>query len=362
MDKPFVEKSLKKPGIFYSIFKKLPKSNALIEINNLLASSYLDFSKIPLYKIDEVEVKYKTNLLKKFHDQLIQLFSQYIDYCLIDKKIDDLEIKNFKVLKSLLRISENDIQKVIKEKTESLYYKETSRVVEDGVLDSNEKNYLDSLKKNLMLSDEIAENLYSTAAISKLQNWIDGAIVDERLSEEEEIEFARLKSNLDVDVEMKELTTMDLDRFRLYWQIENAELPQLAADIALQKNEILHFTSYINWNEIRKVTTRVNYAGPSVRIKIAKGLYYRAGSMRIQPISQDVWQQIDSGKLYLTNNRLIFMGNLSNKIIKLSSILNFSPFKNGVDIQKSSGKSPFLEFENNVDIFSLILSRLLYSQ
>jgi hypothetical protein len=46
-------------------------------------------------------------------------------------------------------------------------------------------------------------------------------------------------------------------------------------------------------------------------------------------------------------------------IININKILDFSPFKNGVDLQKDSGKSPFLEFEENIDIFTLILLRLM---
>jgi hypothetical protein len=79
----------------------------------------------------------------------------------------------------------------------------------------------------------------------------------------------------------------------------------------------------------------------------------------VQRVSEDIWQTIDSGSMYLTNKRLIFMGQKGNKTIPINKILDFKPFKNGVDIQKDSGKSPFLQFEKNVDVFSAILSRLM---
>ena len=46
----------------------------------------------------------------------------------------------------------------------------------------------------------------------------------------------------------------------------------------------------------------------------------------------------------------------------LNKSLDIEPFKNGVSIQKESGKSPFLEFSDNVDIFSMILVRLMNVQ
>jgi len=79
----------------------------------------------------------------------------------------------------------------------------------------------------------------------------------------------------------------------------------------------------------------------------------------VQRVTEDVWQTIDTGHIYLTNKRLIFMGNLGNKIIRLNKILDITPYKNGVDIQKETGRSPFLEFSENVDIFSMMLVRLM---
>jgi hypothetical protein len=34
-------------------------------------------------------------------------------------------------------------------------------------------------------------------------------------------------------------------------------------------------------------------------------------------------------------------------------------FSNGIEIQKDSGKSPFFEFNNNTDVFAVILAKLL---
>ena len=56
------------------------------------------------------------------------------------------------------------------------------------------------------------------------------------------------------------------------------------------------------------------------------------------------------------------MGKKGNKTIAINKSLDIEPFKNGVFIQKESGKGPFLEFSDNVDIFSMILVRLTNEQ
>ena len=53
------------------------------------------------------------------------------------------------------------------------------------------------------------------------------------------------------------------------------------------------------------------------------------------------------------------MGGRGNKTIRLNKILDIKPYKNGVDVQKETGRSPFLEFSENVDIFSMMLVRLM---
>ena len=130
-------------------------------------------------------------------------------------------------------------------------------------------------------------------------------------------------------------------------------------NINLQRNETCYFRAETGWHEYRRVTRRIRYGGPTVRLRIAKGVYWRMGDLGVQTGSDDVLTRVDSGSLFLTNKRLIFMGSRKNTTIRLSKILDFTPYKNGVEIQKSSGKSPFLEFEQGVDVFCMMLGRVL---
>jgi hypothetical protein len=70
-------------------------------------------------------------------------------------------------------------------------------------------------------------------------------------------------------------------------------------------------------------------------------------------------QLIDTGTVYLTSKRVLFQGARGNKTIPLQSVIDFTPYSNGIDIQKGSGKSPFLSFNTDTDRFALILNRLL---
>lgn len=355
-------KDLKKPSFIEKLLGKVPTENAMVEINNLFAANQTSIEKVKLDNIISIADKYKINLNKKFKEIRLELFRTYLHHCLTDSKLEDFEIKSLKHIREILLLNEKDTESQIKLETEKLYKKHVKAAVGDGKLDDDEKNNLERLKKDLLISESVANKIYESSATEILKKFIDGAVSDERLSPNEEQEIAEISKSLGIELTVEDKSKEVLDRYKLYWQIENSELPVIDTDINIQKIEKLHFQTNVKWLEQRRVTKRVNYGGPTARIKIAKGVYYRVGSVNVQRISEDVWQTIDTGKIYLTNKRLIFMGTKGNKIIAINKILDIEPFRNGIDIQKESGKSPFLEFSNNVDIFSMILVRLMDEQ
>jgi hypothetical protein len=183
------------------------------------------------------------------------------------------------------------------------------------------------------------------------------AVADRRLSPDEAKELAALAKNLGVTVDSPALH--HLERCRLLWQIENAALPQVSVGINLQRNERCFALRQANWHELRVTSRRVQYAGPAVSFRIMKGLYFRAGDLAVKSIANEALKLLDTGTAYVTNKRVVFMGTKRNTSIRLSSILDFTCHANGIALQKASGRSPFLEFSNDVEVFGLILQRVL---
>ncbi|WP_299435730.1 hypothetical protein [uncultured Maribacter sp.] len=356
----FKIKENKKPSLIGKILKRTPKENALIEINNLFVENEDDLTKVSLEQIQEIADKYKLQLNKKFKALRLDLFRKYIHHCLEDHVIDEDEINTFLHLKKILHLTDEEIKQVLNFETRKLYEQEVKSAVSDGVLTQEEKENLELLEKNLLLNSQVADDILQTNSNKVLTDFINQAVSDERLSDEEFEKMNEISLSLGIEPKLNQRTKENLERYRLYWTIENGELPIYEnPPINIQKSENLYFMANVNWQEQRRVTKRINYGGPTARIKIAKGVYYRMGSISAKSVSEDVWQIIDSGNIYLTNKRLIFMGSRGNKTIRLNKILDITPYKNGVDIQKDAGKSPFLEFKLNVDIFSMMLVRLM---
>ena len=149
-----------------------------------------------------------------------------------------------------------------------------------------------------------------------------------------------------------------ISRFRKYWDIENAELVPIETPINLQKSESLYFTAKIEWFEERTRTTSVSYGGISTKFKICKGVYLRGGSIAPMRNTEEYLKLIDAGDIYFTNKRIIFMGQHGNKQIPYSKILAFTPFADGIEIDKDTGKKPFFKYEDS-ELMGIYLARLL---
>lgn len=163
----------------------------------------------------------------------------------------------------------------------------------------------------------------------------------------------KLNINLSFDEELKNY----IEKLIEFWKVDNEDLPIKSVDISLQSNEVCHYITDVKWMENKTITTSVNYSGISASFKIAKGIRYRVGNIKPQRVTVDKLVEIDKGRLYVTNNRIIFMGNRKNFNIKYQSILSIVPYTDGVEIEKDSGKSPVLICVNS-EMLSRILTRL----
>lgn len=353
----FQKQARKQPSFFQKLFGIKPRKNAVIDINNLLAERKLE--DITVEDIEGIAAQYRANLKKHLRRDIRDLYGHYLAYCLTDKHLSDAEIQNLKQLRHLLGLNENEIRALHHEIAGEVFREEFEEALQDKDIDEDEHAFLLKLKENLQLPEEITSAIYQKKSRELLDDFMNEALSDERLSPEEEKEFYAIADRLGLTLDLDAKTRAVLEKYKLYWQIENGDLPEQDVSIRLQKNEVCYFQVYADWFEQRQQTRRINYGGPTMRIKIANGLYWRTGSLGVKAVKEDVWKHLDSGKLFVTNKRILFMGDSRNKMIRLNRILDFDAYANGVEIQKDRGRTPFLEFDSQVDIFCMILGRVL---
>ena len=104
----------------------------------------------------------------------------------------------------------------------------------------------------------------------------------------------------------------------------------------LQKSEkIVWVFQNVKYCEMRTYKQYAgNYQGFSVRV--AKGLYYRAGAFRGNPVETTQLVHADTGILAVTNNHIYFSGPTKSFRIKFDKIVSFETYSDGLGIQRDA--------------------------
>ncbi len=123
---------------------------------------------------------------------------------------------------------------------------------------------------------------------------------------------------------------------------DNESLPVVQnSNVLMSDGEICHYYDEAAYVKTKNVV--VGYTGGSrgVSIKVMKGMSYRVGASKSQPIRGDV-QEKTPGMLTITNKRIVFSaskGAFDKKITALSSI---TPHDDGVSFQFGDKQYPLM--------------------
>ncbi|MCY3919511.1 MAG: hypothetical protein OXG38_06885 [Chloroflexi bacterium] len=344
------------PSILDRLMRRQPRRNAIAEIRDLL----IDAERVEDVEPEAVQAiadRYGVRLHNDFTPERDTIYKEYLNDCLADRRLDDSELQALRHLQQLLDITDPAAERLRGSAVEPIWRRAVSEAVEDGRLTDEESIALGRLHDELSLGAEQGKRIYAEVANQRMRIAYDRALADERLSPEEDAELREIARSLNVTVTTDETSRRALDRFRRYWLIENGDVPLIEPGIKLYRGEKCYAKRQVEWRELRRVTTGISYAGPTARIRLAKGVYWRMGHLRGMRHSSEMLTRVDAGTLYLTTKRLIFMGPLGNKTIRLNRILTFEPYSNGIEIQKDAGRNPVLLFGDDVEMFAALLQR-----
>ena len=353
---PFYKSTLEPVSMWSRLTGHRSEKNAIIEINNLLSEK-------PVLEITSEDIQailnnYQLNLYTDFTDgSLRELYKTYLRYCFDDNHLDEDEIKRLKHLKRLLGLSEQDVEMAHHRVCQEIYERELDAALEDLRLDEKERRFLRNLQTRLQLPPQVAHRLYQHKAQTIIIQFIKGAIADERLSPEEEHELQTLIDHLQVDLKLDEATQKQLAKYRLLWQVENGDVPTIFVPIKLQRQEHCYFLADAVWYDDRRAASKQKPAEKPLRTQLQEGDYWKPSA---EPITPDATGTPPAtGKLYLTNERLLYRSGNQEKSIRLSSIVNFQAYADGMLIAKDKGKNTILSMKDQADVLAILLGRVL---
>lgn len=233
----------------------------------------------------------------------------------------------------------------------------------DGELSDAEGEAIFRLGAALHLAESDTRAIVVGVVRDIVHRELNAFIADRRYAPDEERRLTALAKSLGIGkLVFDDDTRKQLEHYRAMWEVENAAIPVVPVSIALQRGETCHFAAPCQWWELRTRTVRSVSSGFSGSVRIMKGVRYRVGSTRTHRVTQTELTQLDAGRAYITNKRIIFDGNVANKTIRLSALIGFELFSDGIKLEKSAGKSPYLLLgvsAEGMERAGVILSELL---
>jgi len=359
MNTPFVEAPLQEFKTKFKLFGKKPNPNAIVKLNNLLASkAVLD---VTIKDVQSIVFEYRVNLKRNFPDDIRGFYQTYFEHCLDDKFLSDEEVKELIHLKRILTLNDKDVEIIHNKVAGRIYQKAVDDALEDNVLEPEEKAFLESLQKDLRLKSTVADKIYTDSASTILNNLIDEALEDVLLTPEEEMEISELAGKLHIDYTTDKHTSQELEKYKLFWQIENGDLPVLQLNYELQEEEVCHFKMTVNWMEEDAVVSEGMRSSAEMNEKIASGIYWKTADLGSYELASDQWKMPEQGTILITNKRVVFFAeNNFFTEIPLEYISDFIAYNNGVELYiNKDALHPFIKFEKNIDLFSIILGNAI---
>lgn len=232
--------------------------------------------------------------------------------------------------------------------------KRARKMLSDGVLSDGEREELEAIGRNLHASIEV-RGWIDHAARAEVE---EVAAAQDRVDQEEMDRLSRILQVYRHAISPD--TVHKIDNMHHMWMLESGPITPVAAPFPLQRGEVCAFIGSVNYLKRKTKTITKGYSGVGVSFRVARGVYLRSG--RSHPIrsTKEVIELVDSGRLALTNKRLIFIGAKGSSTIQLSKIVGVEPYTDGVAIAKGAGASPMYQFcDGTTGEFMILLSRFL---
>lgn len=151
-----------------------------------------------------------------------------------------------------------------------------------------------------------------------------------------------------------------VDRAKSQYLAWTMPLAPIEAPLLLKKGEWCAHAVAASASEERQRTVRTNYSGPSVRVRIAKGVYYNASSVRAERQTEAFQHTFGEGVLAATNTRVLWISPQKTISIPLSKIIQFTPYSDGIKVFRDTGKPLLFSFSDGEDQASMVrLSRVI---
>jgi hypothetical protein len=185
----------------------------------------------------------------------------------------------------------------------------------------------------------INETRIKSLAVRAWENSLDKFFEDNILSEAEEETLTSYQ-------DYYEFNQADLDKRGYYTKlVKGGVLRDLMEGKIPERVEIKNGMPFILGKDEKLIwyfkNVKREYVGRSkgVSVKVMKGVYYRTGSFKGNPVDTTITAHIDNGVLAITNKNILFAGSAKSVKIPYAKLLSLMPYEDGVQISRNTASA-----------------------
>ena len=238
-------------------------------------------------------------------------------------------------------------------------YKQLMLMASDGEISHEEERRI----KELLMEAELTDKQQSQGFIQAYKKAYEHIMSDEVVTQQEHEALKRIQRLFNIPSDKISAELQVLDKHKVLRQIQSGILPTCHTNIILKKGEVAHFSYFADLIEERAVRGRYQGGSAGVSFRVAKGVNFRVGQSRGTYHSDREPVAVSSGKLIVTNKRIIFDGDKKGFNITIGQLLSYEVFDNSILVKPTRGNPRLVEFKDtsyDPDILDMGINSIVY--
>jgi len=314
--------------------------NAFIEINNAFASAKRP-ALVDWKIIKSIHKKYGVKCLSQFTHQSGRLYSGHLKYLFAALEQSELSkhgLSDLLAIQNAFMLPEEYVSYLNFQTGKVIYRQAVAKVIADERLDNKEESKLLHLGRQLNLDEDTISELFASELQKLITEKIEEALEDGEFSPSEELHIKTLCDRFNISPVYEQTLQDSINEARDVWTVKHGCLKTIETNLSLSRNEMCYSHMFVEWWEIRRnAFTTLRTHNPELNKPRPSSI-----ALSYAPIVEDCLLQIDSGSLYVTNKRLLFVGKSSTRTIPHKKIIEIVQYRDGIKINKGTGRSPYL--------------------
>lgn len=353
--KGFKKQELEEQGFMGRLFGSKPQQNAFAEINNILteAKSAQELTKDAAAAIFK---KWGCKFSDTNMDQRSAIYRKVADNAFSSAQSKDDPILNDRAhMAEILEIPENLCRLADNGAKKSAYFSRCRGLV------TGEENLTIAAINELFGYDYEDGFDFRKQVFNDYFNGEFDRIADaKRFTPEDEQLLRDMCAKLDIPYEFKANIDNVLTKYRYLWNAENAPLGNVKVDFPLEEGEICHAAGQAALCEVKTVAKEDNYYQLTRKLRIDETISFKGEHIEHPQVMEETAVIIDTGYLFLTNSRIIYLSKKLAKQIRLDDLKTADLSTNIIEAHQNDGQSLSFKMQDDAaEVMFAILRRIL---